>query len=558
MKQLYGTAFRCGKPDCQRPLFRLDNETGDRTLNSRVAHIHARREGGPRWNPGMPDEANRSGENLLLLCIEHSYEIDDNAARFPPEMLREWKAAQLAEHDQIQRSWHLSNDEAAEASALSFDPHQLSIATASATTVTAVARAVGKMVSVGRQRRRLAHQAAQAWEVLRLRTNRTMPVFDLNGDRLTVEPSRAETKPYEEALTGALAESQAELEPLAVEVIAELHAVSAVDQSLGQWCDWVERQVEELIAAAGRWPGRPPTEDDQAWPDAVAELQRASASLSAAWRGDRTVSPPEPAPAVSGPAETDLQRAVREHCELLELAGPWGRVKHRDYDAALYARLMGALPLANALPPVPSLTAMGLDLTARRAATVARNADETTYRALIRQATEQTPLAAAVFLLQNLGAIATQQGHEALQDAAAAEASNLLLAEDWKSPAVWADNRNHARRLLAWTADAGRGGEVRETLKTAIEANQDLLPSVIEAMGQWGEAFSRDGTDPTRMFQRISELPDWFPVALVAVLIKQTFPEVSAADEFASERYSDVVQQLASQILWIAEGNSNQ
>lgn len=201
---------------------------------------------------------------------------------------------------------------------------------------------------------------------------------------------------------------------------------------------------------------------------------------------------------------------------------------------------------------------MGLDLTARRAATVARNADETTYRALIRQATEQTPLAAAVFLLQNLGAIATQQGHEALQDAAAAEASNLLLAEDWKSPAVWADNRNHARRLLAWTADAGRGGEVRETLKTAIEANQDLLPSVIEAMGQWGEAFSRDGTDPTRMFQRISELPDWFPVALVAVLIKQTFPEVSATDEFASERYSDVVQQLASQILWIAEGNSNQ
>ncbi|MFD5506830.1 hypothetical protein ACFWIB_03520 [Streptomyces sp. NPDC127051] len=558
VKQLYGTAFRCGKPDCQRPLFRLDNETGDRTLNSRVAHIHARREGGPRWNRGMSDEANRSGENLLLLCIEHSYEIDDNAARFPPEMLREWKVAQLAEHDQIQQSWHLSNDEAAEAFALSFDPHQVSIATASATTVTAAARAVGKMVSVGRQRRRLAYQAAQAWQALRLRTNRAMPVFDLNGDRLTVEPSRAETKPYEEALTGALAESQAELEPLAVEVIAELHAVSAADQSLGQWCDWVERQVEELIAAAGRWPGRPPTEDDQAWPDAVAELQRASAALSAAWRGDRTVSPPEPAPAVPGPVETDLQRAVREHCELLELAGPWGRVEHRDYDAALYARLMAALPLANALPPVPSLTAMGLDLTARRAATVARNAGETAYSALIRQATKQTPLAAAVVLLQNLGAIARRQGHEALQDAATAEATKLLLAEDWKSSAVWADNRNHARRLLAWAADAGRGGEVRETLKTAIEANQDLLPSVIEAMGQWGEAFSRDGVDPPRMFQRISELPDWFPVVLVADLIKKTFPEVSAADEFASERYSDVVQQLASQILWIAEGNSNQ
>ncbi|MFI7245235.1 hypothetical protein [Streptomyces qinglanensis] len=558
MKKLYGTAFRCGKPDCQRPLFRLDNETGDRTLNSRVAHIHARREGGPRWNPGMSDEANRSGENLLLLCIEHSYEIDDNAARFPPEMLREWKAGQLAEHDQIQRSWHLNNDEVAEASALSFDCHQLSIATASATTVTAAARAVGKMVSVGRQRRRLAHQAAQAWQALRLRTNRTMPVFDLSGDRLTVEPSRAETKPYEEILNGALADSQAELEPLAVEVVAELHAVTAADQSLRPWCDWVERQVEELIVAAGRWPGRPPTEDDQTWPDAVAELQRASGALSAAWRGDRTVSPPEPAPAVSGPVETDQQRAVREHWELLESAGPWGRVKHRDYDAALYARLIEALPLANVIPPVPSLMTMGLDVTARRAATVARNADETAYRALIRQAAEQTPLAAAVVLLQHLGTIAKQQGRETLQDAAAAEATRLLRAEDWKSPAVWVDNRNYARRLLAWTAGASHDGEVRETLKTAFAGNPELLPSVIEAMGQWGEAFSHDGTDPTRAFQRIFELPDWFPTVLVADLIKQTFPAVFAADEFGSERYSDVMQRLASQILWIAEGNSNE
>ncbi|MGW2087520.1 hypothetical protein [Streptomyces sp. NPDC001880] len=558
MKQLYGTAFRCGKPDCQRPLFRLDNETGDRTLNSRVAHINARREGGPRWNPGMSGEENRSAENLLLLCIEHSYEIDEKAARFPPEMLREWKAAQLAEHDQIQRSWHLNNDEVAEASALSFDPHQLSIATASATTVMAAARAVGKMMSVGRQRRRLAHQAAQEWQALRLRTNRTMPTFDLNGDRLTVEPSRAETKPHEEALNRALAESQAELEPLAVEVVAELHAVSAADQSLGPWCDWVERQVEELIATAGRWPGRPPTDDDQAWPDAVAELQRASAALSAAWRRDRTASPPEPAPAISGPIETDQQRAVREHWELLESAGPWGRVNHRDYDAPLYARLTEALPLANALPLVPSLMPMGLDVTARRAATVARNADETAYCALIRQATKQTSLAASVVLLQHLGAIAKQQGREELQDAAAAEATKLLLAEDWKSPAVWVDNRNYARRLLAWTAGASHSGEVRDTLKTAFEGNPDLLPAVIEAMGQWGEAFSRDGTDPTRIFQRISELPDWFPTGLVADLIKQTFPAVSAADEFGSERYSDVVQRLASQILWIAEGNSNE
>ncbi|MGA4979276.1 hypothetical protein [Streptomyces cinereoruber] len=558
MKQLYGTAFRCGKPDCRRPLFSLDNETGDRTLNSRVAHIHARREGGPRWKPGMSGEANRSGENLLLLCIEHSYEIDENAARFPPGTLREWKAAQLAEHDQIQRSWHLNNDEIAEASALSFDHLQVSLAMAGATTVIAAARVVGKMVSVGRQRRRLADQAAQAWHSMRLHVHRTMPVYDLDGERLTVEPSRAETKPHEEALTAALADSRAELEPLAAEAAAELHAVSAADPSLGPWCDWVERQIEELMAAAGRWPGRPPTEDDQAWPDAVAELQRASAALSAAWRGDRTASPPKPAPAVPGPVETDEQSALREHKELLESAGPWTRVEHRDYDAALYTCLVHALPFANVLPPVLSLMPLGLDATARRAAAVARNADETTYRSLIRQAAEQTPLAASVLLLQHLGAIAEQQGHQGAQDAAAAETNRLLLAEDWKSPVVWVDNRNHARLLLALTSRASRPGEVHETLKAAFEGNPDLLTPVIEAMGEWGETLSRDGTRPARLFQRISELPDWFPVRLVADLIKQTFPDVSPIDEFGSERYSDVVQRLASQILWITEGQASE
>ncbi|WP_432051891.1 hypothetical protein [Streptomyces xiamenensis] len=189
---------------------------------------------------------------------------------------------------------------------------------------------------------------------------------------------------------------------------------------------------------------------------------------------------------------------------------------------------------------------------------MARNADETAYRDLIGQAPERAPLASSVMLLQHLGAIAKQQGREALQASAAAEAAKLLLAEDWKSPAVWVDNRNYARRLLAWTAGASSNGEVQETLNAAINRNPDLLPSVIEAMGEWGEALSHEGNDPTRIFQRVSKLPDWFPLGLVTDLINRMFPAVSAADEFASERYTDVVERLASQILWIAQGNSNE
>ncbi len=44
---------------CPQPLYRV-SESGERVLNSRVAHIHARSEGGPRWNPTMTAEENRA------------------------------------------------------------------------------------------------------------------------------------------------------------------------------------------------------------------------------------------------------------------------------------------------------------------------------------------------------------------------------------------------------------------------------------------------------------------------------------------------------------------
>ncbi|WP_146060353.1 hypothetical protein [Amycolatopsis sp. CA-128772] len=41
VRQLYGTAFRCGKPDCGKPLYKMNDETGETLLNSRVSHICA-------------------------------------------------------------------------------------------------------------------------------------------------------------------------------------------------------------------------------------------------------------------------------------------------------------------------------------------------------------------------------------------------------------------------------------------------------------------------------------------------------------------------------------
>ncbi len=82
VKELYATALRCGQPGCMQALYRV-SETGVRVLNSQVAHIHARRENGPRWNPAMTGEENRAYDNLIVLCLEHASEIDITPEHFP-------------------------------------------------------------------------------------------------------------------------------------------------------------------------------------------------------------------------------------------------------------------------------------------------------------------------------------------------------------------------------------------------------------------------------------------------------------------------------------------
>jgi hypothetical protein len=129
VKALYGTALRCAFPQCDEPLYRVDASGSTRTLNSRVAHICARSEGGPRWDSEMTPETNRSAENLVLLCVGHSYEIDDKALEvmYPASMIREWKTAQIAEYERAAESagspdgvgWRITGEEAAEVIAAS-------------------------------------------------------------------------------------------------------------------------------------------------------------------------------------------------------------------------------------------------------------------------------------------------------------------------------------------------------------------------------------------------------------------------------------------------------
>lgn len=115
VRELYGTAFGCGKPDCGAALYAVDDSTGRRVLNSRVAHIHARREGGPRWNPEMSEADNRDASNLLLLCLLHAWEVDAIPEQYPAGVLRAWKRAQLDEYERVRAAWQITDAEAQEA-----------------------------------------------------------------------------------------------------------------------------------------------------------------------------------------------------------------------------------------------------------------------------------------------------------------------------------------------------------------------------------------------------------------------------------------------------------
>lgn len=80
---------RCAAPDCTKPLLARDVKT----IVSKICHIEAANENGPRFNPDMEDDERRYFDNLILLCDECHSIIDnkENENKYPVALLKEWK-----------------------------------------------------------------------------------------------------------------------------------------------------------------------------------------------------------------------------------------------------------------------------------------------------------------------------------------------------------------------------------------------------------------------------------------------------------------------------------
>lgn len=552
VKQLYATAARCGFVPCKEPLYRI-NDDGEFIRNSTVAHICARSEGGPRWNPDMPEKDNMSAANLIPMCEKHSTEIDEQPWQ-PVELLLEWKAAQIAEFQKLQKNWPLTDEEAEEIIQVSFSLEDLGVSFATATTFMAVSKAVGVLIETARNQRRVPEAAAKAWMDMRFGVQQSFRgvVDSATGKRINVEPPRVETAKHQQDLVAALEEAASALQPLVTSLVGDLQAASHASPELASWCDWVEGAARKVLEASSRWPSVPPGDDDQILQDASDELRRASAALSAKWQGKRAEEPPVVLLPPSEPITTDTQIAMDKHKELLEAARPWSRVDVLPYNPKMYQALIETAQVAIDLPFVVSYIPLDLAGTASLAARVAQNADDEVFETLIKEASNLEPLAIACNFLRELMVVAQEKQRLSLEKRAEDKLVHLLQTADWTSTHVWRDNRFHVRKLMGWAAFIADDATIRSQITDALAAQPTLLQPIVHGISTQLE--NRDPNDSRRLIGitvQIRETPPWFPTEAVASEIRRQYPGIQPSKEHCELDAASEFSILAAQLLYL-------
>lgn len=540
VKRLYASAFRCAKPECSRPLYRVDGNTGDLILNSRIAHIHARSPGGPRWVE-MSSEDNRNITNLVLLCIEHSHEVDDFPDNYPADVLRQWKKSQFDEHQRINRGWPLTDSEAGQAIGASFqtlDHHH-------AGAILEVVRVAERVILAARDARRGPAVQAGAWRAAKDRA-RVSVGWDHNGNTIYAEPSALETRQCREALEQALALACEKLAPVVNDLKIELAAALASRSSIEPWTSWVSSAAEEVIVASGSWPITPELNDNDHFESTLENLSVARNALTAAWRGEQAqVPPPEPEKEIPE-VERDL---MKEHLDLLERARPYSRVAHLPYNEGLRAELVQAASAAASIPPVFSALTLGLDATCMHAVAVSANAGDDLLTSLVEEDAKSRPLSVAFFLLAETFRTSKRHDRPVIQQHAESALLSLWENVDWSDLDSWDTRDLNLRNALSIAASVTSPLTVEETLANAIHQNPDVLLALVAACGEWVEEHDSSISEVRGFRRRYRTLPQWFPTNAI-VAASGTVQQVSV-DSFG-ETVEDSPEALFSQILWIA------
>ncbi|WAC92244.1 hypothetical protein [Mycobacterium sp. Aquia_213] len=452
----------------------------------------------------MPAEENRAVGNLVLLCIEHSYEIDDAPDLFSPDTLREWKAAQVAEYDRLQRSWPISDDEATEVlvTSESFD-----VLHAPATLE--LVRRVEGLRLVAERTRRGPRSWSRRWQEVRQKTRSSLVAWDKDGNAVHAEPSEMDLRPIREGFRSALTAALDEVTPAAEAARIELAAVRATRTQVAPWCDALDRAITHAIDTASTWTAGPDPGADTAFDTALADLQRSVTDLVRASRGEQ-VDMPEPPQVVSEHEDVD---PLAEHRDLLDEARPFSRVDHRPYDPELRERVAEATREAATIPPTLHFLAIGLDAAARLAIAVGRNASEGEQLELVERDRGRLPICAAVALLQ----VAARHGDGQTAPAIAAreELRRLWSETDWASETSWVGNDTYGRSMMQTFANVTSNEEVHDRLAQALETEPELLGPLIVSCAGWVEEHDFQRSNLVREY---GEIPAWLPIEAIKAL----------------------------------------
>ncbi len=90
-------ADRCSRPDCRATTSGPQVNPGKAINLGVAAHITAASAGGPRFDPALQPEERSSVDNAIWLCQNCAKLVDNDEARFPPDLLRGWKSNTEAE-----------------------------------------------------------------------------------------------------------------------------------------------------------------------------------------------------------------------------------------------------------------------------------------------------------------------------------------------------------------------------------------------------------------------------------------------------------------------------
>lgn len=557
IRELYGHAFSCAFEGCNEWLYKQVPGSARPVLNSRAAHIHARSPRGPRWLPGMSSAENRDHENLLLMCISHSYEIDSDETRFPADLLQEWREAQLQEYLDVRNAWTLNDDQVEEVSRLSFD-----FTTIAAPVITGIVEAAERAVQRAESTRTGPAVAAANWREVRARTHGMMLGRDSEtGERIYAEPSRVEQGRHKALILEQLESVRTELRPLIEDVQAKTATARHTNPATGQWCDWVTRAAEEIFAAASTWPWKPPYEDDNRLDKAATDLRAATTALAAALRGEAPFPAPEhPTPPGPDPAAVAFFEARDRHLDLLERGRAHAYVEANPFDRDLRTEVSEAVGEVSLVPPIWSWTEYRIDTAARVAAALTKNATDSQVTAVIDEDRRQRPLAAAAALLSELWRAMADTGRDSLAD----EARDALLAElhanDWSTASGWVENTTNGVFMFQYWAHWRTPDDPKTALADALSAAPERLDDVILGCAQWME--QRPSFDEPGLVSAVRtylELPSWFPTEAVVATAATRYPQIrpaTSAHDAGGHAKATTVESLLAHILRLAAATS--